>query len=448
MNMQSKSPKVIVGLDIGTTKVCVIIGSRNEHGKVDILGMGKAESQGVIRGEVSNIHRTVQSITEAIERAKVSMMKNNIKVDIGSVHVGIAGQHIKSLQHRNSISRTNIDEEISQKDVDRLIEDTYKLALPPGAAIIHVLPQEYSVDNFADVLEPVGMPGIRLSGNFHIITGNENAIRNIHRCVERAGLEVADLILEPLSSAEAVLTQEEMEAGVCLVDIGGGTTDVAIFKNGIIRHTAVIPFGGNIITEDIVEGCSVLKNQAEVLKIKFGSALANENNENEIISIPGFHGRPPREVLVKNLASVIQARVEEIFEMVHFEIKSSGLERKLNAGIVITGGGSQLKHLDKLVEFVTGFDSRIGYANEHLGKAQMEEISSPMYATGVGLVLKGMNETTEESVEAPTTEGFTGEAPTKGGLKSFISGLVNKGKNLLMEDSDLNDFTDQSNTKK
>jgi cell division protein FtsA len=438
---------VIVGLDIGTTKVCAIVGKRNEFGKIEVLGMGKAESLGVIRGEVRNIDKTVKSINEAIERAKQSMEKtNNIRLEIASVHVGIAGQHIKSLQHRNSVSRTNNDDEINYGDVDRLIEDTFKLALPPGDKIIHVLPQEYSVDDFADVIDPVGMAGVRLSGNFHIITGNVDAIKNIYKCVDRAGLDVAGLILEPLSSADAVITTEEMEAGVCLVDIGGGTTDVAIFKNGVIRHTAVIPFGGNIITEDIVEGCSVLRNQAELLKVKFGSALAEENKENEIVCIPGFHGRPAKEVSVRNLANVIQARVEEIFEAVLYEIKSSGLERKLNAGIVITGGGSQLNHLDKLVEYVTGFDSRIGYANEHLAKTKIDDMKSPMYATGVGLVLKGFRalEDEENKGKVKNKAPELAEAkPAKPGVKlgGFLNDIVKKGKDWLYEKGDMEDFS-------
>lgn len=430
--------KVIVGLDIGTTKVCAIVGAKNEHGKVEILGMGKADSLGVIRGEVRNIDKTVKSIREAVEKAKQSMAQGKIRIEINSVHVGIAGQHIKSLQHRNSIARPQNEEEITKNDVDRLISDTYNLALPPGDKIIHVIPQEYSVDDFTDVTDPVGIAGVRLSGNFHIITGHIDAIKNIYKSVNRAGLEVADLILEPLSSSDAVLTPEEMEAGVCLVDVGGGTTDVAIFKNGMIRHTAVIPFGGNIITDDIVDGCQVLRNQAELLKLKFGSALADENKENEIVCIPGFHGRPPKEVSIKNLAMVIQARVEEIFESVLYEIKSSGLERKLNAGIVITGGGSQLKHLDKLVEFVTGIDTRIGYPNEHISKTIVEEIKSPMYATGVGLVIKGLNGEEEVTVETTQEEETTSATDTQ--KSGFLSKWLQKGKDWLNDD-DMKDYS-------
>jgi cell division protein FtsA len=437
----SAESKVIVGLDIGTTKVCAIVGKRNEHGKIEVLGMGKAESLGVIRGEVRNIEKTVKAINEAVEKARQSLMKNGIKLEIHSVHVGIAGQHIKSLQHRNSISLGDKNEEISKEDVARLIKDTYKLALAPGDEIIHVLPQEYTVDDIGDVYEPIGMSGVRLTSNFHIITGNVDAIKNIYKSVERAGLEVADLILEPLSSSDAVLTSEELEAGVCLVDIGGGTTDVAIFKNGIIRHTAVIPFGGNIITKDVEEGCNVLRNQAEALKVKFGSALADENKENEIVCIPSFHGRPPKEVSVKNLAMVIQARVEEIFETVLYEIKSSGLEKKLNAGIVITGGGSQLKHLDKLVEFVTSLDTRIGYANEHLGQSGVEEIKSPIYATGVGLVLKGFKSLEElEKINTIVNEKDRKKAKEEVKQTNILTRLFTQGKKWLYDDEDLNDY--------
>lgn len=440
--MQAQELKVVVGLDIGTTKVCAIVGTKNEHGKIDILGMGKAESLGVIRGEVRNIDKTVKAINEAIEKAKESVSKNpNSKIsriEIASVHVGIAGQHIKSLQHRNSISRVNTEDEISREDVERLIKDTHNLALAPGDKIIHVLPQEFSVDEIVDVTDPVGMTGIRLSSNFHIITGHIEAIKNIHKSVKRANLDVAGLILEPLSSADAVLADEELEAGVCLVDIGGGTTDVAIFKNGIIRHTAVIPFGGNIITEDITEGCQVLRNQAELLKTKFGSALAEENKENEIVTIPSFRGRSPKEVSIKNLALVIQARMEEIFESVLYEIKSSGLEKKLNAGIVITGGGSQLKHLTMLVEFVTGMDARIGYANEHLGKTHIEDIKSPMYATAVGLVIKGFENIDLNEVVKPEEDTHSKKEPKAG--KNLIKGLIQKYNSWMFNDDDMKDF--------
>ncbi|MCC6838383.1 MAG: cell division protein FtsA, partial [Bacteroidia bacterium] len=374
--------EIVVGLDIGTTKIVAIVGRRNEFGKIEILGMGKSESYGVARGVVQNIDQTVQSIRTAVADAE-----NKSGVDIKVVNVGIAGQHIKSNQHRGIKTRSSVDEEISQKDIDALIDDMYRLAMAPGEEIIHVLPQEYIIDNESGIKNPIGMSGIRLEANFHIITGQIAAARNIYKCVQKSGLEVSALTLEPLASADAVLSNEEKEAGVVLVDIGGGTTDVAIFHEGIIRHTAVIPFGGNVITEDIKEGCTIIKSQAELLKIKFGSALASENQENEIVSIPGLRGRAHKEISVKNLSSIIQARMEEIIEHVYYEIKHSGYEKKLIAGIVVTGGGAQLKHITQLIEYITGMDTRIGYPNEHLAKGT-EDVTSPLFATSVGLVMK------------------------------------------------------------
>ncbi|MGB4400634.1 MAG: cell division protein FtsA [Daejeonella sp.] len=405
----AKNSPIVVGLDIGTTKICVTVGRRSEHGKIEILGMGKAESAGVTRGVVSNIQKTVQGIMLAVEEASAQS-----NVDVKIVNVGIAGQHIKSLQHRGILTRKDLNTEIQRKDIDKLIEDMYKLVMPPGEEIIHVLPQEFTVDNEPGIKDPIGMAGVRLEANFHIISGHVSAVKNIIKCVGNAGLETQELILEPLASSESVLSDEEKEAGVVLVDIGGGTTDLAIFHEGIIRHTAVIPFGGNSVTEDIREGCSVMRNQAELLKTRFGSALAEENKENEIICVPGLRGREPKEISVKNLAFVIQARMEEIIEHVYYEIKSSGYEKKLIAGIVITGGGAQLKHLPQLVEYVTGLDSRIGYPNEHLAKNEVlpkqtyDELKSPMFATGIGLLIKGIQKA-EQNEESGKRTGVSEE---------------------------------------
>ncbi len=376
--------EIVVGLDIGTTKIACLVGKKNENGKIEIIGMGKSESVGVTRGVVSNIEKTVQSIRAAVEQAE-----QKSGVDIKVVNVGIAGQHIKSLQHRGMITRRSHDDEISQEDIDTLVQDMYKLVMMPGEEIIHVLPQEYIVDREQGIKDPIGMAGVQLEANFHIITGQISAAKNIYRCVEKAGLEVADIILEPLASSDSVLSFEEKEAGVALVDIGGGTTDIAIFQDGIIRHTAVIPFGGNVITEDIKEGSTIIKRQAELLKVKFGSALASESQENEIVCIPGLRGREPKEISVKNLSHIIQARMEEIIEHVHYEIRNSGYEKKLIAGVVITGGGSLLKHIPQLFEYVTGMSSRIGYPNEHLSMGTQENLTSPQFATGIGLVMKG-----------------------------------------------------------
>lgn len=377
-----------VGLDIGTTKIVAIIGRENEYGKIEVLGMGKSKSLGVHRGVVNNITQTISSIQQAVEQAEL-----NSGLKIGSVVVGIAGQHIRSLQHSDYITRPNSEEVINNEDLDRLCNQVYKLVMLPGEEIIHVLPQEYKVDGQSEIKEPKGMYGGRLEANFHVVVGQVSSIKNIGRCIKSAGLDLGSITLEPLASADAVLSQEEKEAGVALLDIGGGTTDLAIFKDGIIRHTSVIPFGGNVITEDIKEGCSIIEKQAELLKIKFGSAWPGENKDNEIVSIPGLRGREPKEITLKNLSKIIHARVVEIIEQVYVEIKNYGHEdqkKKLIAGIVLTGGGSQLKHLKQLVEYITGMDTRIGYPNEHLAGDSDEEIASPLYATAVGLLMKAL----------------------------------------------------------
>jgi cell division protein FtsA len=418
--------QIIVGLDIGTTKICAIVGRKNEFGKIEILGMGKSESVGVTRGVVSNIASTIESIKTAVAEAE-----SKSGVEIRVVNVGIAGQHIKSLQHRGIRTRKSLEDEINQADIDALIDDMYKLAMLPGEEIIHVIPQEYIVDNEQGIKNPIGMSGIRLEANFHIITGLVTAANNIYKCVQKAGLEVAELILEPLASSESVLSEEEKEAGVVLVDIGGGTTDVAIFQDGIIRHTAVIPFGGNVITEDIKEGCTIIKYQAELLKTKFGSALASENQENEIVSIPGLRGREPKEISVRNLAHIIQARMEEIIEHVYYEIKNSGYEKKLIAGIVVTGGGAQLKHISQLIEYITGMDTRVGYPNEHLAKSIVEDVKSPMYATAVGLVIKGLQKYEKEKRKQ--------DGPIKGHSEkqhgNWFDKILNKSKEWLNDEN-------------
>jgi cell division protein FtsA len=386
---------IAVGLDIGTTKIVAMIGKKNEYGKLEILGVGKSKSLGVHRGVVNNITQTIQSIQQAILEAE-----NNSGYKINDVVVGIAGQHIRSIQHSDYVSRPNAEEVIGDADIDALIGQVHKLAMLPGEEIIHVLPQEFKIDGQAEIKEPIGMYGGRLESSFHVVVGQAASIRNLGRCVKSAGLELSGLTLEPLASADAVLSQEEKEAGVALIDIGGGTTDLAIFKDGIIRHTAVIPFGGNVITEDIKEGCSIIEKQAELLKVRFGSAWPGENRDNEIVSIPGLRGREPKEISLKNLSKIIHARVVEIIEQVYAEIKIYGHEdskKKLIAGIVLTGGGAELKHIKQLVEYITGMDTRIGYPNEHLAGNSDEELSSPLYATAVGLVMNSVRNNTKSA---------------------------------------------------
>lgn len=406
-----ESLEIIVGLDIGTTKIAAIVGRKSEHGKIEIMGFGRTGSYGVKRGMVANIENTVQSIQKAVEEAS-----QRADVDISSVCVGIAGQHIKSLQHHGSLIRSKQEDEITQEEIDQLSENMFKLAMNPGEEIIEVIPQEYTIDGEPGIKTPKGMLGNNIEANFHIITGQTLAAKNIYKCVKKAELEISELILEPFASAEAVLSEEEKEAGVVLVDIGGGTTDMAIFQDGIIRHTAVIPFGGDIISEDIKEGCTIIKRHAEDLKVKFGSALASENKDEEIVKIQGLRGRKSKEITLRNLASIIQARMEEIIEHVYYEIKNSNLEKKLIAGIVLTGGGAQLKHVAQLTSFITGMDTRIGYPSEHLANNSPEEIGSPMYATGVGLVMIGF-----ERIEKERQKKLGDKSKSHGGKLSRIS---------------------------
>lgn len=393
-----KKSEPVVALDIGTTKVCVLVGKRNEYGKIDILGLGKVDSEGVLRGVVSNIDKTVKAISDAVDMAERSS-----NLEINEIHVGIAGQHIKSLQHRGILTRDNGQMEIAQTDIDKLINDMYKLVLPPGDKILHVIPQEYTIDHEEGITDPIGMSGVRLEANFHIITGQISASNNILRCIEKVGLKTSDMTLEPIASAESVLSRQEKEAGVVLIDIGGGTTDITIFQEGIIRHTAVIPFGGNVITKDIKEGCTVMNDQAEKLKIKFGCALADEIVDNRIITISGIKGREPKEISEKNLAKIVQARLEEIFDYVLWEIRRSGYERKLIAGIVLTGGGALLKHIDLLAEYHTGMPARIGLPVEHLAHGYEEQLASPIFATGIGLLIHGikLNEQKKKETKRP-----------------------------------------------
>lgn len=380
---------IIVGLDIGTTKIAAIAGRKNEFGKLEILGFGRANSNGVKHGQVLNIDETIKAVQMALENCYAS----NPNLTISEVYVGVAGHHIKSLQTRGDIVRQQTDDEITQREIDQLVADQYKTYIPAGDQIIDVIPQEFTVDNFQNIVSPIGYGGVKVGANFHIITGDKNAIRNINRAVEKSGLHTKDLVLQPLASAAAVMGQEDLEAGVAIVDIGGGTTDLAVFYEGILKHTAVIPFGGENITNDIKTGLGVLKTQAEQMKVQFGSALANEAKNNAFITIPGLRGMPAKEISVKNLANIIQARMNEIMDFVTYHLKQVGLDNKmLNGGIVLTGGGSQLKHLIQLTEYITGLNARIGFPTEHLTAGHIEELAKPTYSTCIGLILKGYSD--------------------------------------------------------
>ncbi|CAI8157717.1 MAG: Cell division protein FtsA [Cryomorphaceae bacterium] len=443
----TQNAPLAVGLDIGTTKIVAVVGRLDEHGKIDVLGIGKSKSLGVQRGVVANITLTIESIKAAV---KIAEEASGLKIT--EVMVGIAGQHIRSMQHSDYIMRDDAEAIIDVTDLEALKKNVNNLVMMPGEQILHALPQEYRVDGDSNIINPRGMYGSRLEANFHIVVGQIASIKNIARCVEQSELKVGDITLEPLASADAVLGEDEKDAGVVLVDIGGGTTDIAIFKDGIIRHTAVIPFGGKVITEDIKEGCEIIEKQAELLKVKFGSAWPGENKDNEIVSIPGLRGRAPKEISLKTLSKIINARVKEIIESVVSEISNyqqNDPRKKLIAGIVVTGGGSQLKHMGQLVEYLTGMQTRIGYPNEHLASGYQKELASPVYATSIGLLSMALSETTEpmaydpneivlpeseatteavpeEILEegAPEQEGSTKAKPRKDPIwKGFVSGI-------------------------
>lgn len=441
--MKENRPEIIVGLDIGTTKVCAIICEKSVVGKIHVLGIGHSNLEGALkRGEIVNIEKTAQAIKYALNKAT---KKTDPKVEVRSVYVGIAGQHIRSIHSSTQITRNNGENEIiGQADIDYLMKDIYQLPIKAGEQILHVFPEDFSVDDMHEVKDPKGIAGVRLEGRFHIIAGNQTAIEKIKACVISSGIrEVTGLVLEPVASSEAVLSDEEKDVGVAIVDIGGGTTDLAIFHEGVLRHTSVIPLGGNIITRDIKIGCNVQEWQAETMKTKFGSANAEEVKENEIICIQGVKGRDAREISIKNLAYIIQARVEEIFEFVDFEIKKSGYKNKLSLGIVLTGGGAQLKNIDQLASYVTGLDAKIGLPNEYLSKGMIDEVNHPMYSTCIGLILYGLKSKvpTTNSKKRTKTRKKAGSKDSGNFLGPLFENVKENVKGFF-EDDQIEDYKD------
>jgi cell division protein FtsA len=434
----SQQEQLVAAIDIGTTKVVAITGKKKENGKIEILGISKTPSTGIKRGVVQNIDETVNAIRKTVE--DVESMSG---AAISDVFVGIAGQHIKTIRNRGYINRDSYEDEITRKDIDNLIREMYNISIDVGEEIIHVLPQNFIVDNETGIKNPVGMLGRRVEANFHIVIGQITSARNIGKCITKAGLSLNELILEPLASSSAVLTADEKEAGVALVDIGGGTTDVAVYYDDIIRHTAVIPFGGDVVTKDIKEGSSILQRQAELLKIQYGSALGDLAREDEVVSIPGISGREPKEISLKSLAYIIQSRMEEILNAVLYEIENSGYYERLSAGIVVTGGGALLKDLPQLVKFVTGMDVRLGYPGETLASESVEEVNNPMFSTSVGLVLKGFEfyeqnkkeqaQAEEQQPEEPKEKTDEGE-PANG--KKGLFGKLKQAFNDIFEEND------------
>jgi cell division protein FtsA len=419
------NPKIIVGLDIGTTKVCAVVGKKNEYGKIDILGIGRSECDGVRRGEVINIDKTANAISHA-----VNIAATHANVDIHVVIASIGGENVRSLQKNSIITLGSPNQQITANDVHRLAEEVKKIAVPPGSEIIHVLPQEYAVDNHFGVHDPIGMSGIRLECNYHVVTAQSNSIRNIKTCIEKAGLSTAALVLQPLASSLAVLSEDEMEAGVCVVDIGGGTTDLAIFSDHVIRHTTVVPIGGNIITDDIRKGCSLLVKPAETVKTRFGWAMADEESPDEIITIGGSNDRQPKEIRRYTLSRIIQSRTEELAELVLKEIHQAGFFRNLTSGIVLTGGGAQLQRIQDLFAYVTGMETRIGKPSLHLDKGLVEEANHPMYATAIGLIVYGFNHLEEQQAvssvkaELKDTKGNNRTSMVIENIKNYFDSVI------------------------
>lgn len=396
---------IIVGLDIGTTKVCAVVAGTDENGRMNILGLGRAPSEGMMRGVVTNIDRTIRSIRAAVDEAS-----SQSGVNIRSVIVGIAGDHIQSFQSRGVIAISGPDHEVTQADIDRLIEDTKRVALPSDRKIIHVIPQEFIIDGQDGVYDPLGMSGVRMEANVHIITGLVTAAQNIYKCVQRAGLEVQDMVLEPLASSYAVLDDQEKEVGVALLDVGGGTTDLAVFEERTIRHTAVIGIAGRKVTDDIRKGLGILNEQAEKLKKEQGFAYLPAVVDNDPIVLPGVGGRPPIEIDKRLLAQIIQPRMEEIFEIAALEIKRSGYAKHLSAGVVLTGGGALVKGTAELAREVLGMPVKVGIPSGFAG-GLIREIENPVYSTAVGLVYHGLKsqELTGNDMSDPVSEKTSGK---------------------------------------
>ncbi len=382
------SNNITVGLDIGTSKICALIAAPNlEDQTLKVLGIGIAESEGLNRGVVVNIDKTVGAIRKVVAQAELQA-----GVKVTEVVIGIAGDHVELIQTRGIIGISNPTGEITKKDVDRLLEETKKINIPSERKIIHVIPQEYIIDGQDGITDPIGMSGVRLEANVNIVTGLTTAIQNLYRCVERCGLKVKDLVLEPVASSAAVLTRDEKEVGVVMIDIGGGTTDIAIFEENILRFTSVFGIAGKHVTDDIRKVLGIIANQAERIKREYGHTHLESIMQDEVFMIPGIAGRKPTEAHKSFLCQIIQARMEELFQFAEIEIKRSGLAHRLGAGVVITGGTTLLKGSEKLASEVFGMPVKIGIPTHISYSGLAPEVESPLYATAVGLALYGMKD--------------------------------------------------------
>ncbi|MEY3805038.1 MAG: hypothetical protein RLZZ434_916 [Pseudomonadota bacterium] len=410
MSRDREDKNLIVGLDIGTSKIVAIVGELQPEGTVKVIGLGQHISRGLKKGVVINIESTMQSIQRALEEAELMA-----DCKINNVYTGIAGSHIKSLNSHGMVKIK--DAEVSQMDVDRVIETARAIALPADQQILHILTQEYIIDGQEDVREPLGMSGMKLEAKVHIVTGAVAAAQNIVKCIKRCGIEVSDLILQPLASSMAVLTEDEKELGVCLVDIGGGTTDIAVFKQGAIRHTAVVPIAGDQMTNDVAVAFRTPTQSAEDIKVKYGCALRQLADSRETVEVPGVDGREPRQLSVQTLAEVLEPRVVELYEMVLNELRRSGMEEMIASGIVITGGSAMMRGMVELGEEIFHMPVRMGLPRYVGGLSEV--VGNPRYATGVGLVLMGKQQL-ERHLTGQMESGSFGRMMEK--MKSWFQG--------------------------
>ncbi len=405
---QSKQ-KVIVGLDIGTSKFCCLVASPDEKTKkLDILGIGISEAEGLFRGVVVRIDNTVKTIQRVIEQAE-----QQSGLQIKEVIVGIAGDHIESYQSRGIVGISNINKEVNENDVERLLEESCKIAIPSDRRILHVIPQEYIIDGQDGISDPIGMSGVRMEANVHIVTGLITAIQNIYKCVERCNIRVKDIVLEPLASSHAVLDSDEKEVGVALIDIGGGTTDIAIFEEGIVRFTSGFGIAGKQVTDDIKKGLGIIPSQAERIKREFGHAFMNNIMHDDLFMVPGIGGRKPMEITKSFLCRIIQPRYEEIFEFALSEIRRSGYSGRLGAGIVLTGGSALVGGIEELAQEVFGMPVKIGIPSGVSYSGLVQEVENPMYSTAVGLVLHELKGMTRDSVQEDDDEPLQSEKKKK-----------------------------------
>ncbi len=395
--MKKADKNLIVGLDIGTSKVSAIVGEVSPEGGIEIIGIGFHPSRGLKKGVVVNIESTVQSIQRAVEEAELMA-----GCQIHSVFTGIAGNHIRSLNSHGIVAIR--DKEVTSSDVERVIDAARAVAIPADQKILHILPQEFIIDNQEGIREPIGMSGVRLEARVHMVTGAVSAAQNIVKCVRRCGLEVDDIILEQLASSESVLIDDEKELGVCLVDIGGGTTDIAVFTEGAIRHTSVIPIAGNQVTNDIAVALRTPTQNAEEIKIKYACALAQLATADETIEVPSVGDRPPRRLARQTLAEVVEPRYEELLTLVQAELRRSGFEDLIAAGVVLTGGSSKMEGLIDLAEEILHMPVRLGVPQTVSGLVDV--VRNPIYSTGVGLLMFGHRNGVDRHSEALSGTGF------------------------------------------